>query len=574
MRIVFIVLMVFVINGAKAGSASIVTVGSDGACDYPTITSASFNEPDIGLLDIRVAKNFTLSSLQLLNNRETIIRGGYETCADDTPSGRTVLNGNSFSGAIFVTIESSNTATYMNLYLLDLEISGGNASTKGGVISMTGGWQLILDNVFMHNNTSNQDGGAVFIKPSTNASVLVPQVIIYRNSILSSNTADNGGAIACDGLGNIFALNMVMTGNQARLNGGAVYVTNGCNFELYGGGFFQGIILNNATAFGGGIHATNNATIRIRSHYLSLAAVVSNSATHGGGISVSNEATLIASDAVINSNSATSTGGGIRSSAGHIVIERVTAGAQCHSEVRCSTISGNSVSGIDSSFSGGGAIATYGGTLEVRGTYIENNSAFYGSAIRARYMPLDGLTTQMTLVGNVFASNRNAPQVVYLDETSADIAFSTFVDNEDMIRVIELAYPTTSSDAHIVNVSGSIFEHPGSSVASAELTTAGVFPSGDCNRNEPDSTGDLIGQSRSTISSVLFEDQASGDYRLQNNSALVDWCNWSYLGSDSDYSANGLPRPIDNSISNLHGTYDLGGLERYELDGIFSDDFD
>lgn len=568
--------MVLVANGSKAGSTATVTVGSDVGCDYPTITSASFNEPASDLLEIRVAKNITLSSLQLLDDRETFIRGGYDTCTDDTPSGRTVLNGDAFSGAIFVPIESTNTVSYMDLYLLDLEITGGNSNTSGGVIGMTGGWQLTLDNVLMRHNTSNQDGGAIFIKPSADVNVLVPQVLIFRNSILSNNSADNGGAVACDGLGNIYAFNMQMTGNDANQNGGAVFVTNGCNFELYGGGLLQGIILNDATGFGGGIHASNNATIKINSNFPgnSFAAVVSNSAANGGGISVSSGATLVALDAVINSNSASSTGGGIRSNAGHVVIERTSAGAQCHTEVRCSSVSGNTVSGVDSSFSGGGAIATFGGTLEVRGTYIENNSAFYGSAIRARFMPLESLIPQMTLVGNVFASNRNAPQVVYLDETSADIAFSTFVDNEDMLRVIDMAYPTTSSDSHIVQVSGSIFEHPGSTMPSAELTTSGPFPSGDCNRNEPGSTGDLIGQSRSTTTAVLFEDQVSGDYRLQDNSVLIDWCHWSFLGSDSDYSANGLPRPIDHSISNLHGIYDLGGLERYELDLIFADDFD
>jgi len=174
----------------------------------------------------------------------------------------------------------------------------------------------------------------------------------------------------------------------------------------------------------------------------------------------------------------------------------------------------------------------------------------------------------------VFAGNHDASQVVYLDETSADIAFSTFVDNEDMVRVIEIAYPTTSLDPHEVNISGSIFDQAGDTVESAELTTAGVFPNGDCNRNEFNSTGDLMGKPRSTTATVDFENRSGGDYRLVDNTSLVDFCDGSFLGVGSNYSANGLPRPVDSTISNLFGTYDLGGLERYDSDLIFKDGFD
>lgn len=302
--------------------------------------------------------------------------------------------------------------------------------------------------------------------------------------------------------------------------------------------------------------------------------VVSNTAANGGGVAVSNGAILLLQDAVISDNTATSTGGGIRSNNGHITIQRLKPGAQCHSEVRCSRISDNSATGTSAGFSGGGAIATFGGTLNITGTYIENNNADYGSAIRARFMPMDGFNTSMTMVGNVFAGNSGAQQVVYLDETSADIAFSTFVDNEDMTRVIELAYPTTALDPHEVNISGSIFDQAGNTVESAELTTAGVFPNGDCNRNESNSTGDLMGEPRSTTATVTFENRAGGDYRLVDNTAMVDYCDGSFLGSGSDYSANGLPRPVDSTIGNLLGHYDLGGLERYASDLIFKDGFD
>ena len=546
-------LLLFVLLINLSAKAVVVTVGSDAACDYTSITSASINEPPSDILDIKLAKNFNLTGFQLLTNRHTSIQGGYDTCADTTQSGRTVLNGDGFNGAIFVASENTN----------------------------TGSWQMTLFNSLVHDNLSNQDGGAFFLQPSTTANVLKPKIFLIGNSVVNSNSARNGGAVACNGSGELNIWNMQMSGNTASENGGAVYVNNGCVFNQLGGGFLQGILLNSAiTGFGGGIAAFDDAIINIQSNIagLGLAAISSNSAAYGGGIAVLNGATLNASDASINNNTASESGGGILSSYGRITIQRVAPGAQCHNEVRCSVISGNSVSGTDAEISGGGAIFSTGGTLTVTGTYIEHNSAFYGSAIRARNMPLTmqsgSFVYPVKFIGNVVAKNLTAPQVIFVDNSAADIAFSTFVDNEDMDRVIELAVDLGVGNPDL-RVSGSIFEHPGSILPSAELTTEGPIPLGDCNRNESNSTGDLIGQPRSSTAPVFFENRSAGDYRLLTASEFIDFCNWSILGTPSNVSANGLPKPIDHPLNNnLYGTYDLGGLERYEFDLIFANGLD
>ncbi len=331
--------------------------------------------------------------------------------------------------------------------------------------------------------------------------------------------------------------------------------------------------MNQASFWGGGIYASNEAEVIIVSQSIfsvGKAVVSGNSADNGGGIGVSSGASLLARDAVINGNTASLTGGGIRSSDGHVTVERTLAGAQCHTEDRCSTISDNTVTGNDPAFHGGGAIATFGGTLKVTGTYFEENSAFFGSAIRARFMPFESVFTDVSVVGNVFAKNTNAPQVIYLDESSAHIGFSTFVDNEDMDRIVEVAYPTTFSDIHEVLVVGSIFYEFNGSTEAVTLTTLGSTPDGDCNRVDP--LGSFALEPRSTSQTPDFVDRVSGDYRLVNT--FVDYCNSSLLGSRSNYSANGLIRPVDDAWPNLHGTYDLGGLERYDLDLIFADGFE
>jgi predicted outer membrane repeat protein len=577
MRLLLICCLLLSVVRLHAGVVAEVTVGSDGACDYTSIMAASLNEPASDLLDIRVAKNVSLTSLQILDDRPTLIRGGYDTCSDTSPSDRTVLDGSGFSGPIFVAAEATSTTGLIDLFLLDLEITGGNSNTNGGVVGLTGSWYFRLVNVYMHDNVSNQDGGAIHIEPSANAAVQKPVLQIYGDSLINNNTADNGGAIACEGAGFISIWETQLALNEASQDGGAIYLNNGCDYNQYGGKILQGVLLNEAGGFGGGIYGGNGSLIEVNGSTfgLGLAAVISNSAANGGGIAVSGGSDLYVANASISDNDASSTGGGIRSNSSHVVIERTVPGAQCFSETRCSTISNNTALGTDPSFSGGGAIATFGGTLEIRGTYIENNNAQFGSAIRARFMQLDGLEHPITMVGNVIAENSGAPQVVYLDESSADIAFSTFVDNTGMSRVIEMAYPTTSSGPNEVRVSGSIFEHPGDTMPGVELTTSGQFVTADCNRYESSTTGDLPAGTRSTVNIPIFEDQAGGDYRLISGHSLLDWCDWSILGSESDVSANGYTRPVDDlSIGNLHGTYDLGALERYLPDVIFEDDFD
>lgn len=573
-KIVFL-LALFSVCEAQAGGFTEVTVGPGMDCDYSSITAASSNAPGDDVI-IKVAKTYQSSFIEVLSNRNTRIYGGYDDCSDDTPSGQTHLNGAGFSGPMFVLAAANSSTEWTSLWFKDLEISGGNSNTSGGVLQVKGSWYLFLSNVLMRNNASNQDGGAIYLE-GVGGGVLVPLLTLWDDTVLRNNQAQNGGAIACAVDGDMDIRNSLINSNTASGDGGGIHMTDACYLEQYGGSVLQGILLNNAGGFGGGLSVNDGAIARMRSHRneTGAAQISFNSAANGGGISVTNNALFEATDALINGNTATSTGGGIRSNNGRVNIEREMPGAQCHTEIRCSTISNNRVTGDNPSFGGGGAVATFGGSLSITGTYIEGNSAFDGSAIRARFMPLDGLDKDMTMVGNVVAGNTGAPQVVFLDETSAEMAFNSFIDNEDHQRVIDVSYPTTFGDFHEVRITGSIFDQNGDNTPSAELTSAnGQLPVGDCNRNEPSSTGDLAGQPRSVGTAVSMVDRSNGDFRLQSNSVLNDFCDGSALGVGSNYSANGFQRPVDAPISNLHGTYDLGGLETHDLDLIFADGFE
>jgi len=55
---------------------------------------------------------------------------------------------------------------------------------------------------------------------------------------------------------------------------------------------------------------------------------------------------------------------------------------------------------------------------------------------------------------------------------------------------------------------------------------------------------------------------------------MIDFCDWSILGSLSNHSANGLNRPNDVAAGNLHGAWDLGGIEYYAVGALFADRFE
>lgn len=562
---------------AQAGSVTRVSVGSDPACDYSSITQATFGAPGMDPLLIDVAKNINLTGTQLLTTRTTSLIGGYDTCSDTTRSGRTTLDGAGFSGSIILGSHGGASTAYV--YMYDLEVTGGNTNTNGGGIALTGNWLLNADNIHVHDNIANGNGGGIALSQgSTRGTAGTDRGLeINIGSIISNNEAENGGGIWCDGDGTLTVANTQVAVNQADTHGGGVYVAGGCDLQLSSSGAFQGIILNDAVSFGGGVFADDNSSVRlIGDSPTGLPAIVSsNSASNGGGIALSTGSILDARDAFITDNSASSTGGGIRSDGGAIFISRASPGAECHTRVRCSQLSGNSSSATAPGFGGGGAILAVGGSIRITGTYVEDNFANFGSAIRARFIPLDGLSRDIDILGNVFAGNSGAPQVVYLDESDADIGFNTFVDNTGNDRIIEIAYPDTPGGPHETRIFGSIFDQAGNTVSSAELTTTGQLPSADCNRNEQNSTGDLVGGSRSTTASPAFVDRNAGNFELDpGSSSMIDYCDWSTLGSLSNHSANGLDRPNDVAAANLHGAWDLGGIEYYAAGSIFADRFE
>jgi hypothetical protein len=98
--------------------------------------AASFNAPTSSELIIRVVKNYTLTAPQLLDDGNTRILGGYDSCLDSTQVGRTLLDGSVFNGPLLFPVEGTSALEFLYLDFENLELIGGNSTTRG-VITMT-----------------------------------------------------------------------------------------------------------------------------------------------------------------------------------------------------------------------------------------------------------------------------------------------------------------------------------------------------------------------------------------------------------------------------------------------------
>ena len=155
-----------------------------------------------------------------------------------------------------------------------------------------------------NNNVANGNGGGIYMEdlsprskrgfPGSPRSSLD----IYENSIISSNTGEDGGGIACAGDVGIEVFDSQIGQNEARSDGGGVFLTDGCLFELNDSGPFQGVLLNEAAGFGGGIYAVENSEVRLRGgdNEGFPAVIAANSATNGAGIALRSSSVLDARD--------------------------------------------------------------------------------------------------------------------------------------------------------------------------------------------------------------------------------------------------------------------------------------
>lgn len=561
-------------------AATIVTVGSDAACDYSSLTAATFANGSIPLIEVHVAKNVA-PSLDFLPGRNMFIVGGYDTCSDSSPSGRTILNGTGGSGSVLLLSASYSDSTSYTVTLNDLQVSGGLGSgtpQRGGGITVAGPFSVFMIDTVVRDNSALRGGGIYIKGQAGNAGGNeLTQVVLSGNSYVGNNTADSGAGIACEEKANVRVYDAAISNNQASEVGGGIY-SLGCHTTVYDSpiGRFQGVLFNTASGIltaGGGIYA-DASTVFLRGGSAGRARVGGNQADLGGGIYLRNNSQLYAYDANITFNMAF-VGGGVYAENSTTVISRTRGSSECHDPLRCSVLSDNRATAPSSNAgAGGGALFADGGTTRISGTFMERNRADGGRGMAVRVVDAPGTRTGfdqngLRILGSVLAKNTNGggiitetASIVEMRDSSGAVGFSTFSGNRSTFNLI---YTPATGTAYGIDVFGSIFDASSGNVAGPG--DSGVIPNGDCNRLHETSSAFAMNSMRSNIFIPEFVDAANDDYRLGGLN-MVDWCDASENLLGGTLSADGGPRPVDDpGIAAKFGNYDLGGLERQPASG-------
>ncbi len=230
-------------------------------------------------------------------------------------------------------------------------------SENGGIIAVTGGAVLVLDDADVTDGIASANGGNIFVLGATGRRSEVQ--LINDSRILRGEALVDGGALSLD---------------NSKL-----IVTNG------------DIDFNSAVGNGGGVFA-NNSIITLTSDQ---AKVINNSAEFGGGI-YSQHSTIDAVSALINNNQANDQGGGIYTFATQLTLDHAIMDG--NSTLFTITNSGGGALSI------GASINNNSITNITNSTLTNNHSANAGGAITDRGSPQSQLNITNTLISNNSAS--------------------------------------------------------------------------------------------------------------------------------------------------------------------------
>jgi predicted outer membrane repeat protein len=236
------------------------------------------------------------------------IAGGYDSDCTTYITGTTTVNGGG-AGSVFEITDGA-------VALRDLDITGGNGSTGGGVNVLSGNSRVTLDNTDVFGNQASY-GGGVYVDVG-NVLTITNDSDVHHNtaavygggarvwgtfvgadtlSDIYNNSAPDGGGLAVPG-GAAILDGSDMSGNQATGptgRGGGIYVYGGGVVTLTGNVY----IYNDNTAYDGAGICANDAALHL------LGAVIRDNvaANDGGGVYLANGSALHASGAYIGYSS-------------------------------------------------------------------------------------------------------------------------------------------------------------------------------------------------------------------------------------------------------------------------------
>lgn len=255
-------------------------------------------------------------------------------------------------------------------------ITGNRADTGGGV-SLASEYSYAKFNMYggsiTNNAATNGDGGG-------GVHNLFGTFTMYGGSITgnSADTRCGGGGVYLARMGEFVMKGGEITGNTAK-NGGGVYANGSTAFTMKDGTIGGSTAADaNAAKYGGGVYVKNGTFT------MSGGKVTGNSATEGGGGVRLDKGTFnMSGSAVISRNTADGYGGGVDVNNGSFTMSG-------------GSITGNTTTGDDANFCGGGGVDVYnGGSFTMSGGSITGNNSLRGGGVE-----LNGSGT-MTVSGSV-----------------------------------------------------------------------------------------------------------------------------------------------------------------------------
>ncbi len=344
----------------------------------------------------------TLNGTQVDSNSATWGGGGVFVNEGNATLTDTQVVGNSADRGGGVSAEGGSTTLNETQVVSNLASSNG-----GGVYVDYDGTTLNVNGGEISNNSASDDGGGVYVYLG-NATLSGTRVV--------SNSAYHGGGVSIR-YGSATLSGTQVASNLSGQNGGGVYVLGG-SVTLS-----QVQVTGNSAVWGGGVYNSSGSAT------LNETQVVGNSAfIGGGGVYVyGSSTTLNVSGGVIESNSASSDGGGVLvwygtvTLSGTLVAGNSTSGWGGGISLWSGSMTLNETQVISNSVSnsGGGVYVQHdSATLNVNNGRIDNNSASrYGGGVYVQYGSVTLNGTQVVRNSAYYYSGGG----VFVDQGSATL---------------------------------------------------------------------------------------------------------------------------------------------------------
>ena len=367
--------------------------------------------------------------------------GGVYVCNSSTfnMSGNAAVSGNTAQYGSGVYLSSNSTFTMSE----HAAISGNSAAMTGGGVFVSSGSITMSSDAVISGNSAGNNGGGIYIS--------YPGTFTMENGTISGNSADkNGGGVYVHNSGAFTMNSGSISGNRATQNGGGVYVENiGTAFTMKDGTIGGSTAADaNAAKYGGGVYVKNGTFT------MSGGKVTGNSATEaGGGVRLDKGTFNMSGSAVISRNTADGYGGGVDVNNGSFTMSG-------------GSITGNTTTGDDANFCGGGGVDVYnGGSFTMSGGSITGNNSLRGGGVE-----LNGSGT-MTVSGSVQITDNW--QNGTLDSSGVYVKGSKGKANNLYLystKTVAIGTDGLNADAHI-GISTEDWPDPGSPVKIATNAT-------------------------------------------------------------------------------------------------------